>query len=205
MTTATFNRFHITVKLSHWILLLFMIYLVRIFIHLVINCFLMDINLNANLWWQEIAKQKQKKKTFFSTNLVLAKAQCWVLELLNGLLIKVPILLPKLQQLRRRKLEESEKTDWHIGNHFHQNKYQFFQFNKLRAEQAQSARELLFIKALYSATLCVGECFNKWILESGCRTNKGLSSINMMIFNGLYYILLYHSIQSKSPLLLTQI
>lgn len=30
--------------------------------------------------------------------LVLAEAQCWILELLNGLLIKVPIFLPQLQQ-----------------------------------------------------------------------------------------------------------
>lgn len=30
--------------------------------------------------------------------LVLAEAKCWILELLNGLLIKVTILLPKLQQ-----------------------------------------------------------------------------------------------------------
>lgn len=30
--------------------------------------------------------------------LVLAEAKCWILELLNGLLIKVPVLLPKLQQ-----------------------------------------------------------------------------------------------------------
>lgn len=34
----------------------------------------------------------------YQGRLVLAKAQCWILELLNGLLIKVPIFLPKLQQ-----------------------------------------------------------------------------------------------------------
>lgn len=36
-----------------------------------------------------------------STHLVLAKAQGWILELLNCFFIKVTIFLPQLQQLER--------------------------------------------------------------------------------------------------------
>lgn len=43
-----------------------------------------------------------KSLTLCCTHLVLAKAQGWILELLNSLLIKVPILLPQLQQLERK-------------------------------------------------------------------------------------------------------
>lgn len=35
------------------------------------------------------------------THLVLAQAQGWILELLNGFLVKVTIFLPQLQQLER--------------------------------------------------------------------------------------------------------
>lgn len=46
-----------------------------------------------------LALHQQDSAGNYSTHLVLAKAQSWILELLNGLLIKVPIFLPKLQQL----------------------------------------------------------------------------------------------------------
>lgn len=39
-------------------------------------------------------------------HLVLSKPQCWILELLNGLLIKVAVFLPQLQQLEGGLIEE---------------------------------------------------------------------------------------------------
>lgn len=42
------------------------------------------------------------KIKFCSSHLVLAQTERWILELLNGLLIKVAVFLPKLQQLRTR-------------------------------------------------------------------------------------------------------
>lgn len=42
-----------------------------------------------------------KRVTSRFSYLVLAETQCWILKLLDCLLIKVSILLPKLQQLRR--------------------------------------------------------------------------------------------------------
>lgn len=52
--------------------------------------------------------------------LVLAEAQCWILELLNCLLIKIPILLPKLQQpgdLLLLLLLDSQEAGAVDGNH----------------------------------------------------------------------------------------
>lgn len=33
---------------------------------------------------------------FYHTHLVLAKAQCWILELLNGFFIEITVLFPQL-------------------------------------------------------------------------------------------------------------
>ena len=45
---------------------------------------------NSRSWYEEQSS---------STDLVLAQAQRWVLELLNGLLVKITVFLPQLQQL----------------------------------------------------------------------------------------------------------